>query len=67
MPLTTSPASGQLYIYMQQEVFYCDGNMWLCDMLLKNIPNIRVLTYGFDSALEDSKSIASIIDFTDTF
>ncbi|KAF8534800.1 ankyrin repeat-containing domain protein [Trichophaea hybrida] len=43
------------------------NNMWLRDMLCYDIPNIRILTYGFDSTLINSASISSIENFATTF
>jgi hypothetical protein len=36
--------------------------VWLRDFLPDDVPNIRVLLYGYDTALEQSDSKQSIID-----
>ncbi|KAF8535803.1 hypothetical protein BDD12DRAFT_750655 [Trichophaea hybrida] len=41
--------------------------MWLRDMLPGDIRNIRVLIYGYDSVLPNSKSTASIKTFATSF
>jgi len=37
--------------------------MWLRDFLPQNLPNVRILTFGYDSALQNSSSMISINDF----
>jgi hypothetical protein len=37
--------------------------MWLRDFLPQNLPDVRILTYGYDSTLKNSTSRASINDF----
>jgi hypothetical protein len=41
--------------------------MWLRDFLPKDIPNIRVLIYGFDSKLEGKETTAGLSDYTTSF
>ncbi|KAK0625917.1 hypothetical protein B0T14DRAFT_88933 [Immersiella caudata] len=39
-----------------------NGNMWLSDDLPRDMPNARVMIYGYDSKLEDSTNFAGIDD-----
>ena len=39
------------------------GNMWLRDSLPQDLPNSRIWTYGYDSALAWSRSTSGIQDF----
>lgn len=41
--------------------------MWLRDSLPKNLPNIRVLLYGYDSGLDESDSNQNISVIADSF
>lgn len=43
------------------------GEMWLRDFLPKDIPNARVLVYGYQATLQKSKSAAGIQEYTATF
>jgi protein SERAC1 len=38
---------------------------WLRDFLPKQIPNARIMSYGYNSALQFSKSVADIFTFAD--
>lgn len=40
-----------------------DGHMWLRDSLPHHIPNSRIMTYGYDSALRHTKSKLHLNDF----
>lgn len=40
-----------------------DQFMWLRDALPRQIPDARVMTYGYNSALFDSQTVANIRDF----
>jgi hypothetical protein len=37
--------------------------MWLCDLLPKDLPNTRIMTYGYNSNLFEDASIGRIRDF----
>jgi hypothetical protein len=37
--------------------------MWLQDLLPKDLPNARVMTYGYNSNVVEDASISSIRDF----
>lgn len=39
-----------------------DGYMWLTDGLIRDIPTARVMIYGYDSAVQDSSSVAELGD-----
>ena len=41
--------------------------MWLRDTLPKDLPNLRVLLYGFDSGLNGSESILNVSTIAETF
>ena len=41
--------------------------MWLRDFLPENIPNVRVLTYGYPAILRGSGSHARLHDYTTAF
>ena len=41
--------------------------MWLRDSLPKDLPNLRVLLYGYDSGLEDSDSNQNVSVIADSF
>lgn len=41
--------------------------MWLRDFLPAHVPNARILTYGYDSALVKNSSNASIREFSQNF
>lgn len=41
--------------------------MWLRDFLPENVPNARILTYGYDSTLLNNNSNASILEFSQNF
>ncbi len=43
------------------------GAMWLRDFLPENIPNVRVLTYGYPAKLRGSGSHARLCDYTAAF
>lgn len=43
------------------------ATMWLRDFLPEHVPTVRILTYGYDSALLGSASNASIYDFAMRF
>lgn len=38
--------------------------MWLRDVLPLNFPSFRILTWGYDSGLQDSRTTQSIMDFS---
>ena len=40
--------------------------MWLCDSLLKDLPNLRVLLYGYHSSLDRSYSYQNVSILADT-
>jgi len=42
-------------------------DVWLRDFLPKDVPNIRVLLYGYDTTLADSRSKQSIEDLGAAF
>ena len=39
-----------------------DGHMWLSDSLPQDIPNARVMIYGYESGLQDSTNFAGLDD-----
>jgi hypothetical protein len=41
--------------------------MWLCDDLPKDFPHARILTYGYDTKLENSQSIQDLEAIAGTF
>ena len=41
--------------------------MWLLDNLKKDCPSARILTYGYDSKLEESNSFQTLEDLTIAF
>lgn len=41
--------------------------MWLRDTLSKDLPNLRVLLYGYDSGLDGSESILNVSTIAETF
>ena len=41
--------------------------MWLRDTLPKNLPNLRVLLYGYDSGLDGSESIVNVSTIAEAF
>lgn len=41
--------------------------MWLRDYLPDAVPDARILTYGYDTKLQGSKSSASILDLAMSF
>ena len=43
------------------------GAVWLRDFLPRDIPNVRVLTYGYPAKLRGSGSHARLRDYTDAF
>lgn len=38
------------------------GKSWLRDFLPKDLPGARVMTYGYDSSLVNSKSVMTIME-----
>ena len=40
-----------------------DGKIWLRDFLPAKVPNARIMTYGYNSIVAFSKSVAEIEDF----
>ena len=40
-----------------------DGKIWLRDFLPFQVPNARIMCYGYDSVIAFSKSVAGIDDF----
>ncbi|KAH6895556.1 ankyrin repeat-containing domain protein [Thelonectria olida] len=40
-----------------------DDHLWLRDSLPDHIPNARIMTFGYDSALRNSKSRMTVFDF----
>ncbi|KAF4465865.1 ankyrin repeats (3 copies) domain-containing [Fusarium albosuccineum] len=40
-----------------------DGHLWLRDSLPEHIPNARIMTFGYDSALKNSTSRMTVFDF----
>ncbi|KAH8679043.1 hypothetical protein BGZ60DRAFT_513281 [Tricladium varicosporioides] len=42
-------------------------DMWLRDFLPNEIPNVRILTYGYDTKLPGSQSTASIVELSRKF
>ncbi|KAK7402702.1 hypothetical protein QQX98_011566, partial [Neonectria punicea] len=40
-----------------------DDHLWLRDSLPEHIPNARIMTFGYDSALKNSTSRMTILDF----
>ncbi|KAA8913656.1 hypothetical protein FN846DRAFT_929114 [Sphaerosporella brunnea] len=43
------------------------NQMWLRDFLPSDLPNVRILTFGYDSTLRDSTSTGSIQQFSRAF
>ncbi|KAL0631451.1 hypothetical protein Q9L58_009683 [Maublancomyces gigas] len=43
------------------------GKMWLRDMIPIDLPNARILTYGYDTTLPGSKSNAQISEYANQF
>lgn len=41
--------------------------MWLRDYLPKDVPNARILTYGYPSELQASNAVTILQDHTNTF
>jgi hypothetical protein len=41
--------------------------MWLCDDLPNDFPHARILTYGYDTKLENSQSIQDLEAIASTF
>jgi len=39
------------------------GDMWLRDFLPHAVPSARIFTFGYDSTLQKSSSMSSVIDF----
>ncbi|MCJ1249281.1 hypothetical protein MMC30_006504 [Trapelia coarctata] len=44
-----------------------NGTMWLRGFLTRDIENLRVYVYGYDSKLKDSNSFARLLDYTKAF
>jgi len=40
-----------------------DGKVWLKEFLPAKVPNTRIMTYGYDSVVAFSSSVAKIEDF----
>ncbi|KAF4969332.1 hypothetical protein FSARC_3407 [Fusarium sarcochroum] len=40
-----------------------DNHLWLRDSLPEHIPNARIMTFGYDSALKNSTSRMTVLDF----
>ena len=40
-----------------------DGKLWLRDFLPENVPYTRIMTYGYDSVVAFSRSVAEIEDY----
>lgn len=41
--------------------------MWLRDSLPKDLPNLRILLYGYESGLDGSESVLNISGIAETF
>ena len=46
---------------------HSDQKMWLRDYLPKDVPNARVLTYGYPSQLQGNMSRSILSDYSDSF
>ena len=44
-----------------------ESHMWLRDSLPRDVPNIRIFIYGYDTQLEGSVSIANLDDLANDF
>lgn len=44
-----------------------DGHMWLSDSLVEDFPFARVMTYGYDTKLQDSKSFEDLEGLASSF
>ena len=49
--------------------FHCGGvdSMWLCDFLLEDIPNARILTYGYPANVIFNTSTEGIRSYVQSF
>ena len=49
--------------YLSSKIAECLATNWLQDFLASDVPNARIMSYGYNSAVAFSKSVAGIEEF----